>query len=199
MKPSKWATLVVATKALIFAVALLVAILLVRRAFTPAVSGDLARPTPSQAVGTRTEVVFVYIGDADCGACQNEQFKRALESVLTGVRQEVVSRGDMFRAIGVIMTSDKQSGYKYLMNLGDWDEISMGGGWLNAAVIENIWNNEGQGIIPQAIVFSRKVHWGPGVFLASERGRSSRLIGAQAFRTTAESGSYGSLLVQDSH
>lgn len=179
-------------RGLLLAVACVVGFLLVRRQWAGA--SPPSASVPRDTAKSRNEVVFVFIGDINCEVCRSHEFSATLKRVLLGVRGQVAARGDLFRAVGVVITPDFRRGYAYLRRLGTWDEISLGGGWLNALVVQNVWSGESRGTVPQVVVYARTVHRGPGVFLTSNRTRSVTVTGGLALQVIADSQQWARLL-----
>lgn len=178
--------------------ACIVGLLLARRMWVDASAVHTAA-VPRDTARTRNEVVFVFIGDIKCQICRSDEFTSTLDRLILGLRGEVAARGDLFRAVGVVITPDIRGGYAYLRKHGRWDEISLGGGWLNTLAVQNVWRGESRGAVPQVVVFAHSIHRGPGLFLVSERTRSVTVTGLHALRGIADGHQWARLLPPPAH
>lgn len=183
----------VAAEILLIAASLVVGLLLVRRAFREAPPPPPVTSSIDTAV-TRQEIVLVYIGDVDCSFCTSDQFTLALEQLVTGLRQEVQARGNLFRAVGVMITRDFSRGFRYLKQHGDWDEISLGGGWSNILVEHNVWNAASDPTVPQVVVYSREIQSGSNLLMFTHRNRRITVTGALAVQAITQHEDWARLL-----
>jgi hypothetical protein len=177
---------------MILASALVVGFLLVRRGFRHQPVGNTVAAASSTL--SRREVVLVYLGDVNCPICRSREFTDALEKTIGRLRAQVTARGEVFRAVGVIITEDLAAGYSYLRKHGNWDEISVGGGWLNTLSLDNVWSGASKDVVPQVVVYAQMIHWGQGLLLASDRTPGVTITGALELRAIADSQAWDRLL-----
>lgn len=136
--------------------AFVVAILWVNQAFT---NSRTLHPASSStdSTGVRRQVVLVYVGSEACSVCSSDDFKQDLENLLSSVRREVESSAYEFYPIGVSLSPDTRSGIRHLLEVGDWAEVSLGGGWVNRFVNEFAWERGRTPITPELHVFERRI------------------------------------------
>ncbi len=148
-------------------------------------SGQDLAGLPAPSTQSKREVVVTFIGDADCGACASEGFRRTLASFLEGFREAVEENGDFFHTVGVAVTPDLDRGYRYLEGISAWDEISLGSGVLNTHVGRLIWDLGSEAEIPQVVVYSHTIHNHSGAFVHSDVTRPRIVRGVTPLREIA--------------
>jgi len=150
------------------------------------------------STGTFRQVVLVYIGDATCHACGDPKFTSALARLTKGLNDEAKRRGMRFHSIGVIVTPDKRAGWKYLQEHGDWDEVSIGGGWGNSFVVTHIWDRAADGAVPKVLIFTRDVTSRNKMLLFSNTGRDREFTGSSTIENIVQRGDWEHLIPQAS-
>lgn len=153
-----------AAEVLIVLSALAVGAMLLHRTGQDASDSDVPAPVSAfDTTGVMDRVVLIYIGDADCGACTNKEFKEALDSFVSGMRSYVESQGLAFHSIGTIMTRDLPRASSYFSDLSHWNELSLGGGWLNSTVQAQVWETGATPATPTIVVLLDEVRRAPGL------------------------------------
>jgi hypothetical protein len=75
------------------------------------------------------------------------------------VAAQARSAGAAFATLGIALDEQIDSGIALLQPLGQFDEISIGGGWVNHDVERYIWSDTtGVPAIPQVLVIEREVN-----------------------------------------
>jgi hypothetical protein len=64
--------------------------------------------------------------------------------------------GRTFHFVGVAVDWDVATGVEYLRELGDFDEISSGGSWLNTTVAERLFVDK-QPAVPTLVLYERTI------------------------------------------
>jgi hypothetical protein len=101
---------------------------------------------------------MVLLGARGCGASRGTPMLAALLDVRDSLRATARRRGIPFAFIGVALDQDPDVGLRWLQEIGGFDEISAGGGLLNAAVTEYVWRQStGMVVTPEVIVGLRPV------------------------------------------
>ena len=165
--------------------AIVVAGLLVQRHAGP--FGRTEPPDFTAAEGTNRadttltwrELVLTYVGDPGCAVCTRPSFKEVLRQKLTLIRDEATRRGVRVRAIGVAMSGDLDAGLGLLRSSGEWEEVSLGGGWYNSHVERRVWEALSPPLTPQLIAAPRAVWRSPsGDLLFAPLSRPVSFLGA---------------------
>ncbi|MBD3615286.1 MAG: hypothetical protein HUJ22_01845 [Gracilimonas sp.] len=101
---------------------------------------------------------LVYIGSADCAAC-NDSLHKEIKVMKDRLRE--VSKLHDFRLMttGISVEVNSTRGVEFLNKSGPYDEIIAGAGWYNLGVDNYIWNKfDGEGAIPQVLILKNKFH-----------------------------------------
>jgi hypothetical protein len=128
-----------------------------------AVASVAARPAAVQyqpAYGFRDgrELVMVFVGASFCRAHQREGFPEALEQAKVAMAAEAARQDVQFRAIGVSMDWQPEEAIEFLNKFGRFDEMALGGNWVNQAVIRYVWRDlPGRPSVPQVILLERTI------------------------------------------
>lgn len=167
----------------------------------------LAIPAAAQAQGYEpagvmpdsSEVVLVFISTSTCTGNEKERLGDAIRDAKLSLRERASAEGSTFFAIGAAAEWSVENGLAYLLegrssygtrDFGAWDEVLAGRNWLNSAAIEFILRDEkGRPIVPQAIVFRRRVGRGPDGLEVGEREVLVRAVGSQAILDWSDRGS----------
>jgi hypothetical protein len=180
-------------EAVILVCAVIVAGLWVNRILTN--RGALSVPSViADSLGVRRQVVLVYIGSVDCSASANEDFRKNLRALLSALREEVEDRGQEFYPIGVSLSRDSRAGLRHLLGLGNWAEVSIGGGWLNSFLEKHAWSRGMDASIPELFVYGREVSQTAGPLLVSEGTRVKNLKGPETIEYIVENRQWWRLL-----
>jgi hypothetical protein len=106
---------------------------------------------------------FVYIGASTCGMCKTPEMKEAVQQAREIFRRQAEASGVSFVAVGVAAEADVEKGLGFLAGYGTFDQLVVGGGFENLAMMEYVWSQQppsqdslpNQGI-PQIVVASRR-------------------------------------------
>lgn len=108
----------------------------------------------------RQVLAFVLVSSR-CGYCQKLETKRAIRSI-RGLLAESSER-EGYRSstvVGVAVDADLHEGLQYITNIGfpSFDEISVGGAWLNEQLVRFVWRERtADAAVPQVVIVSREL------------------------------------------
>lgn len=128
------------------------------KAPTPQVIGDSAA---AGIPGGRHLVAYVLIS-SECGFCTEKRSKEAIRSIRQVLRTAYDSAYARVTVVGVVMDDSLEAGTQYLKELSSsgrpFDQVSMGGIWLNEQVVNLVWRQAvSDPMIPQVIIVERYV------------------------------------------
>ena len=104
------------------------------------------------------QLVMIVLGSSTCGMSRGSELFSALQAVRDSLRLIAGRRVVAFASFGVALDVDPRIGVQWLDQLGEFDEVSSGGSWLNTAINEYVWRQpSGIGATPQVIVQLRSV------------------------------------------
>lgn len=120
-----------------------------------------AQPPPAPFAGGTHLIAYVVVA-SDCGFCSEKFAKQALAMVRPSLRSAHGQAFGQVSVIGVVMDADLMKAMQYVADLGRgetvFDQLSLGGGWLNDDVAHLIWRDGlGPPSVPQILVFERYV------------------------------------------
>lgn len=114
---------------------------------------------PSYKLPRGREIVAVYFGASTCGPCLLPSVKdavRAMKPLLDGQAKQAHAA---FSVIGVSTDWQTAKGSEFLAPLGLFDQVVVGGNWMNLAVEHLVWRDpKGSPALPQVLVFDRTVN-----------------------------------------
>ncbi|HEX4824366.1 MAG TPA: hypothetical protein VFV19_08640 [Candidatus Polarisedimenticolaceae bacterium] len=113
-----------------------------------------AAPEPKEG----NEIVFVFVGGTGCAFCNDADVKAAVVKAKNIVAERADALKRPFAAIGVAIDSDFAKGLDYLKPLGPFDEVKLGRGFFNSAVLDLMASGDDALVgIPQVLVYERTV------------------------------------------
>jgi hypothetical protein len=105
----------------------------------------------------RIQDVMILIGSSHCGYSTDPKLKGAYDR-LVAANDKAHHFGPTLR-IGVSMDEDARRGFEWLQSVGRFDEVDIGGNWLNDAVVNYIWSERAAPpSIPQILLVERHIH-----------------------------------------
>lgn len=108
--------------------------------------------------GGGRQLAMVVLGSSTCGASQGTQVARALLALRDSLRMLASLRSIPFVSIGVAIEPDPRLGIEWLDQLGGFDEVSAGQGWMNTLAAEHVWREPNAlGATPQVIIVIRSI------------------------------------------
>ena len=110
-------------------------------------------------LGTRRhELVGVLIATSECIGTRNPDFVPAVRAMKGELARRAAAQGKSLRLVGVALDEQVSDGMMMLSRIGPFDEISVGGNWLNSNAVAYIWRTADRSTsIPQWVVLERDV------------------------------------------
>jgi hypothetical protein len=114
---------------------------------------------PRHALRSGKELVLVFIGSSSCGADRVPGFDHTIEQMKVAIAERASHSGYRLDVVGVALDWGVKDGLRFLSRYGSFDEVMIGRNWLNAGVIQFIWNDlpKGPVALPQVLVLRRRV------------------------------------------
>jgi len=107
---------------------------------------------------SRTELVLVYFGGSNCGPCKAPELKASIRDAKVLLAQQAEERGLEFSSIGVAVDTSIQEGVHFLEDVGPFDQIIVGKGFLNLAALTFLAiDSQSQLAIPQVVVYEQRI------------------------------------------
>jgi hypothetical protein len=102
---------------------------------------------------------YVFLSST-CGVCSRRDVKASVASIRDSLQAKYRGRFKRITVVGIAVDSDVPSGLKYLDGLGfhRFDELDVGGGWLNEQVTKQFWRaGTSRALVPQVVLSTRRV------------------------------------------
>lgn len=104
------------------------------------------------------QLLMVYVGNSNCVWCNNP----ALPEYLTRIRAQLESAasesGARLVTLGLSLDAVPSEGVAHLTHVGDFDQISVGAGWVNELALRMLWEGYGGPVsTPQLLVLQRNM------------------------------------------
>lgn len=109
---------------------------------------------PRREIHFGPQLLAVYLGGSDCPFCTQSEFKAAVQGLGAVLASQAAAAGRSFHFVAVAVQWDVQAGLKYLRDLGDFDEVSAGGNWLNTSAAQRLFV-DGRGAVPSIVLYER--------------------------------------------
>lgn len=141
-----------------------------------------------------SELVLILLSSANCPCNDNKDFAPTIRQIKSELATRAKAKGVTFVSIAVDMNAGAEDGVRYYVDhktqsglaidLGKWDEISVGRRWLNTVAIQRVWQDkEGIASMPQLIVVEQRVSQNSKGFSVLNSTVVKRLSGTSAFMT----------------
>lgn len=140
--------------------------------------GGSAAPVHASKVRTGVQHVAVFLVSSTCGASRYPDLPKALAVIRAREDTQATREGKTFISVGVALDDDPSIGLAFLKTFGNFDQLSVGGNWLNAMAIDLlIRDTKGPLSLPQLIVLERTVTVGPAAIQVGQDRVMGRYIG----------------------
>ena len=124
----------------------------------PSVQGQQARYAPTFRNPRGSELVLMYISSSTCMGNRSRGIHEAVEQAKIHLAARAQAEGRTFRAIGVALDWQPDSGLAYLREFGQFDELVVGSTFFNLGATDLIWGDStSRATIPQLILYERTV------------------------------------------
>ena len=138
------------------------------------------KPSRDLELGATEQIRMVFIGSSTCGAQRQEGFREAIETAKRSLAERFSGEGRQFLSTGVAVDWELESGIDFLAAFGEFDEIIVGGNWLNSGAITYVWRDfPGASDVPQVVVVKRSVDVSSNTISVGEEEILARLVGAE--------------------
>ncbi len=138
-------------------------LLLLLGAFSQPLTGQTPRYVARHGEPQGRQILAVYIGATDCQPCVWPPFKKAVAAMWPLLEAQADSARAGFATLGVAINEDADSGAAMLAPLSQYDEVSLGGYWVNHVADRYIWNDpHGEAAVPQILVIARDINASEG-------------------------------------
>ncbi len=109
-------------------------------------------------LGSRDELVAVLIASSHCSGSLRPDFVPAVLKMKRALAFKALSEHKRLVTVGAATDDSKDDGLTFLNMLGPFDEIVLGGNWLNEAATQYIWRDQpGVPAVPQWVLLERHV------------------------------------------
>jgi hypothetical protein len=148
-----------------------------------------ARYTPPHRFATGGEVVMVFVATSNCRANKEKGFPAVLERAKVAAARRARAEGKQFRVIAVAIDDDPRVGLRFLRKFGAFDEISLGGNWINHDVVRYVWRDlPYRPGVPQVVVVERQIRKERATIWVSQEREVRRLLGTDEIRRWSDAG-----------
>jgi len=157
-----------------------------RNAFPPVERTAAFRPLPVSADSTiRTEYSrYVVVLRASCGVCSSGEFRRELGQLRSLAEQQATLSGRILRFVAVGADGNWRRSFKLVEELGPFDEVSVGGGWINAEALSAFWHGtDAEPVVPQVLVIEELIEARPDWIAVVRSDTVARLRGLAQIAT----------------
>jgi hypothetical protein len=132
---------------------------------------------------------MVFLVSSTCGASRRVGFEEAIRTAKQSLADRFSGGGRQFVSTGVFVDWQLEKGIDFIDGVGYFDEVIVGGSWLNSGAIRYIWRDyPGASALPQVIVVKRGVTVSRNTIAVGEEELLLRLVGAEAIMRWVELG-----------
>jgi hypothetical protein len=139
---------------------------------------DSVKVIPDLRSGRQWQVVV--IGSSTCAAARSAEIRQAIREIIGITRSQAHAAGDLFSSLGVAIDWNIDNGQRFLESIGTFDEISLGGSWLNQTSVRLMVRDQPSIIgTPEVITLVRTIRMqGPGLSVSNDS-LVKRLVGGE--------------------
>lgn len=125
---------------------------------------------PAGLVLPGRELALVFIGSPTCVWSNQDFLPEALEKAKLGLAEQARSSGHSFTAVAAVKSTDFGAGIEFVRRFGQFDEVSVGRGWYNVAILRYVFEKfAANAATPQILVVEREVTGWPSRGYVGER------------------------------
>ncbi len=144
---------------------------------------------PSARRDAGDELVLVVVGSAGCRWSNDPEFVTLVRRARNAVRGAARQRDIAFATLGVSQDERPERGIDHLSQFGWFDEIAVGRGWRNSALLKYVYEEfPGPAVTPQVLVVARGLVEHGGQWGVRDERVLLRRSGLAAIRTWVANG-----------
>ena len=142
----------------------------VRQDIMKSAARPVNEPTSHYTARTGTQLLVIFFGSSNCGASELPGFKEAMTTMRRVVGGRAAVQGFRPFFIGVAAEKSLNAGLRFLNAMGQFDEIVVGGDWMNEEAVRYFWRDiPGRASLPQIVVVRRSVRSAPRTMLVKRK------------------------------
>lgn len=103
------------------------------------------------------ELVAIFIASSTCAGIEDPRLPEAVGDAMDYVQTRALIDGARFVKVGVGLDTDVEAASGVLRKFGEFDELHLGGSFLNAAAVHYLSTLHGNVGVPQLVVVRRTV------------------------------------------
>lgn len=131
------------------------------------------------------QIVAVVLAASWCVGSQGAGFQRNVAEMQDSLGKKAVRDGESLSMLGVALDWSIPDGVAYLGHLGRFDQIMVGGNWLNEGALRYIWRDSaGVPVLPQVVLLDRWIGIA-NVITARARDTSTQALSIDSERVVA--------------
>lgn len=93
------------------------------------------------ALGTAPRELVIFFGTELCSSCRIPGVSDRVRAIVDSLRGIAVARKIKFVSLGIALDGSPVDGLGWLTKFGQFDEVAIGGNWLNTAVLHYVWSD----------------------------------------------------------
>jgi hypothetical protein len=133
------------------------------------------------------QVVVLFVASSSSRADAAPGLREAVRSLHRQLQVEAERHGLALEFVGVSLDWDVEEGIRFLRRYGPFDQVVVGGNWVNLAAIEYIWRDQpGSPTVPQIVLIRRHVDQRPATIDVSPDQVLGRFVGAEQIMEWAQ-------------
>jgi hypothetical protein len=126
------------------------------------------------------QVVVFFVAAAFSRGSSAPGLREAIRSLHQKLQAEAERQGLALEFVGVSLDWIVEDGIRFLRAYGPFDEMVVGGNWLNLAAIEYVWRDSpGVPTIPQIVLVRRRIDPGPSTIGVGPDHVVGRFVGVE--------------------
>jgi hypothetical protein len=150
-----------------------------RRQAAAAPALNIPKTVRRPAYRTGRQVVVMFIGASTCNAAGRLDVQEAFLKLRQRLGAEARAAGKQITFVGVSTDWTLAKGLDFLSHYGAFDEVVVGGNWMNSSVVSYVWRDvPGAPMLPQVVVLERAIEVNDGSYTVSADRLIARKLGA---------------------
>ena len=138
---------------------------------------------------TSAVAFIVLVGASFCGAQRKPGFPQQVEDAKVSLQRQAAASGVQFTTLAVSLDWETDEALAFLEHFGEWDQVSVGGNWLNEGAIRYVWREmPADPVVPQILVIERDVEKGEEAITVRGDRLVKRLMGTAEIEAWVKGG-----------
>jgi hypothetical protein len=133
--------------------------------------------------GPHRELVAILLATSTCAGSQQPDFVSLVKRTKVVLARQAAAKRVRMVTVAAVMDDSIATGMAFINRLGGFDEVAVGGNWLNHLALSLVWRDRpGPPVIPQWIILERNVDTAERSITVSSDTIMERIVSVESMR-----------------